>query len=74
MIADALKDSEKDYPAHWIEAAIREAVENNKRNWRYIQRILKRWETEGKSREPGRYAEQDGQSYVSGEFSKFIKH
>lgn len=75
MIADALKDAEKDYPAHWIEDALREAVENNKRSWRYIQRILKRWETEGKSREPvGRHAEQDGQSYVSGEFSKFIKH
>ncbi|MBI5666634.1 MAG: DnaD domain protein [Chloroflexi bacterium] len=75
MIADALKDAEKDYPAHWIEDAIREAVEQNKRSWRYIQRILKRWETEGKSREPvGRHAEQDGQSYVSGEYSRFIKH
>lgn len=75
MIADALKDAEKDYPAEWIEDAIRESVEQNKRSWRYIERILKRWETEGKSREPaGRYAEQDGQSYVSGEYSRFIKH
>lgn len=75
MIADALKDAEKDYPLEWIKDAIQEAVENNKRSWRYVQRILKRWEREGKSREfIGRYAEQDGQSYVSGEYSKFIKH
>ncbi|MBC6934662.1 MAG: DnaD domain protein [Chloroflexi bacterium] len=75
MIADALKDAEKDYPSHWIEEAIREAVENNKRSWRYIQRILKRWESEGKSREiAGQYPEQDGQSYVTGELSRFIKH
>jgi DnaD/phage-associated family protein len=75
MIADALKDAEKDYPLHWIEDAIKEAVENNKRSWRYIQAILKRWETEGKSREiSGRRVEQAGQQYVSGQFADFIEH
>lgn len=75
MIGDALKDAEKDYPSEWISDAIQEAVESNKRSWRYVLRILKRWEREGKSRDfIGRYAEQDGQSYVSGEYGKFIKH
>ncbi len=75
MIGDALKDAEKEYPQNWIEDAIREAVVSNKRNWRYIQAILKRWESEGKSRERiGRPAGQDGQQYAAGEFADFIEH
>ena len=56
MTADALKDAEKEYPAHWLEEAVQEAVAHNKRSWRYIQAILKNWETEGRTREiTGRY-------------------
>ncbi len=73
-IAEHLKEAEKDYPSGWVEEAIYLAVESNKRNWRYIQGILKRWETEGKgSGVTGRYAEQDGQIYVTGEYSRFLK-
>jgi DNA replication protein len=75
MIGEALKDAATDYPQDWIEEAIREAVVSNKRSWRYIQAILKRWESEGKSRERiGRSAGQDGQQYATGEFADFIKH
>jgi len=48
MIADALKDAEDTYPADWIADAMRLAVENNKRNWKYCEAILKRWQVEGK--------------------------
>jgi DNA replication protein len=48
LIADELRDAAERYPAEWIEAAFREAVEHNKRNWRYIRAILRRWETEGR--------------------------
>jgi DNA replication protein len=48
LIADELRDAADRYPADWIEAAFREAVEHNKRNWRYIRAILRRWETEGR--------------------------
>ena len=48
MIAEILKEAEDLYPAAWIEEAIKEAVSHNKRNWRYIARILERWEFEGK--------------------------
>ena len=73
MIADALKDAENTYPAHWLEEAVQEAVANNKRSWRYIQAILKRWETEGKSREiSGRHAEQDGRRYITGKYADII--
>jgi DnaD/phage-associated family protein len=47
LIADDLKDAEERYPPQWIEAAFREAVSLNKRSWRYIHSILKRWEAEG---------------------------
>ncbi|MDO8614263.1 MAG: DnaD domain protein [Dehalococcoidia bacterium] len=47
LIAEDLKEAEQRYPAAWIHAAFREAVALNKRNWRYIERILRRWETEG---------------------------
>ncbi len=48
MIADALQDAEKTYPFDWIKESISLAVENNKRNWRYCEAILKRWQASGK--------------------------
>jgi DnaD/phage-associated family protein len=48
LIADALREAEETYPYSWIEEAFRIAVENNKRNWRYIRAILERWQREGK--------------------------
>lgn len=51
LIADHLKDAEDRYPAEWLSAAFGEAVELNKRSWRYIERILQRWETEGRGHE-----------------------
>ncbi|MCE2457475.1 MAG: DnaD domain protein [Dehalococcoidia bacterium] len=48
MIADALLEAEEMYPEEWIEDAIEEAVVQNKRSWRYISRILERWELEGR--------------------------
>jgi DNA replication protein len=60
MISEELKDAAAQYPEDWIEDAFREAVQQNKRNWRYIRAILQRWETEGKGGvnhgTPGRYA------------------
>ena len=48
MIADALLEAEDMYPEDWIEDAISEAVQQNIRSWRYISRILERWENEGR--------------------------
>jgi DNA replication protein len=48
LIAEELKEAADRYPAEWIEAAFREAVLYNKRNWKYIRAILRRWETEGR--------------------------
>jgi DNA replication protein len=48
QIADDLAEAEGLYPATWISDAFREAAELNKRSWRYIQRILERWQNEGR--------------------------
>ncbi len=48
LIADQLRDAANQYPHEWIEAAFREAVQYNKRSWKYISAILRRWETEGR--------------------------
>lgn len=58
MIADELTAAEKDYPADWITDAIRLAVKNNKRNWRYCETILKRWKTDGKDEGAGKPVQQ----------------
>jgi len=58
LIAEDLKEAEARYPAEWIVRAFREAVSLNKRSWRYIERILRRWEAEGLDHEePERTAE-----------------
>ena len=48
ILAERLQDAEGRYPMEWIEEAFKESVVNNKRNWRYIERILERWAAEGK--------------------------
>ncbi len=76
MIADALKDAEKDYTAVWVADAIRVAVDNNARSWRYIQSVLERWRKEGRSSHetaPGS-DERDGRRFVSGKYAGFIEH
>jgi len=47
MIADVLRDCEKDYPYEWISDAVQEAVVNNARSWRYVESILKNWKENG---------------------------
>ena len=61
MIAEELKDAEQTYPEAWLEDAIKEAVANNKRSWRYVAAILDSWEREGRSDGgPGRYPKEAG--------------
>lgn len=48
LIVEELREAEEKYPDAWIADAFREAVRMNRRRWRYIQRILERWESEGR--------------------------
>lgn len=75
MMADALKDAEREYPHEWLEEAMRIAVENNARSWSYVQAILRRWQEDGRDeRRTQGNSEKDRRKYVEGEFSDFIEH
>jgi DnaD/phage-associated family protein len=75
LLADELREAEDSYPASWIEEAFREAVELNKRSWRYIQRILERWATEGKDDETARRSrEGDPRRFIEGKYADYIEH
>lgn len=75
MIAESLKDAERDYGVRWIEDAIRIAVENNALTWRYVQSVLTRWQKEGKRDEIDAKSDQrDGKRYISGKYADFIEH
>jgi DNA replication protein len=71
IIAEELKEAESTYPSSWIEDAFREAVRHNKRSWRYIAVILKRWASEGRGYgEPGR----DSKASADKEYLKGYGH
>lgn len=75
MIGDQLRHAEDDYPAAWIEEAIRAAVEHNKRSWKYVEAILQRWQSEGKDRGQAQQPTQaDRYRYIKGEYSDFVDY
>lgn len=51
LVAEEIDEAQRLYPADWVEAAFRQAVSYNRRNWKYIQRILERWAVEGRQDE-----------------------
>jgi DNA replication protein len=70
LIVDALREAESEYPDAWVQDAFRIAVENNKRNWRYIQAILNRWQEEGRDarkQQDRRDTEKDRRRYAEWE-------
>jgi DnaD/phage-associated family protein len=68
MIAETLQQAEEDYPPDWIEEAMRIAVENNVRKWRYVEGILKDWRNRGKDdREDRGDSEKARRRYLEGE-------
>jgi DNA replication protein len=75
LLAEELMEAEGAYPAAWIEDAFREAVELNKRSWRYVRRILERWAAEGKPDETSRRGdERDRRRFIEGEYADYIEH
>ena len=75
LLAEELKEAEGRYPEAWLREAFTIAVAENKRSWRYVAGILRRWTAEGKESKsgvgrgengkPGRHTEADnGQKYL----------
>jgi DNA replication protein len=73
MMAEILRDAEKEYPVGWIEEAVRIAVERNVRSWKYIAAVLERWKKEGRG-EKKSSAEEERRKYIEGEYADFIEH
>jgi len=76
LIAEQLQEAERLYPPDWIEAAFKEAASLNKRNWRYILRILERWSIEGKG--DGKFRgdtekKTDREKYIRGKYGHMVK-
>jgi DNA replication protein len=72
LLAEQLAEAERLYPAAWIEAAFMEAVAYNKRNWKYVGRILENWAAKG--RDDGARGQDSGGpldpgKYLSGKYA-----
>ena len=48
LLAEELKEAEGRYPETWLREAFGIAVAENKRSWRYVAGILRRWTAEGR--------------------------
>jgi DNA replication protein len=67
ILAEMLHEAEETYPEQWIEDACRIAVENNKRSWKYIDAILRRWQEGGRHEQNRRDTEKDRRRYTEWE-------
>ncbi|MFN0093878.1 MAG: DnaD domain-containing protein [Dehalococcoidia bacterium] len=76
IIGERLLAAADEYSWAWIEAAFREAAELNKRNWRYIERMLQRWDAEGRSHETAGTAsfEDRQRKYLGGALDHIISN
>ena len=75
MIVEELKEAAELYPSQWINEAFKEAVAMNKRNWKYIARILERWASEGKDSGERRQDIKKGSpdKYFRGKYGHLVK-
>ena len=63
IMSEKLTEAGDKYPAGWIREAVGIAVEQNRRSWAYVSRILERWDMEGRDEsgdgKPPRYPKID---------------
>jgi DNA replication protein len=73
LVAEELKEAEKEYPPQVITDAFRIATENNVRKWSYVRAILEDWTREGKYETSGRNNRKRRQPHFQGEFIDRLK-
>lgn len=77
LIAEELRAAELEYPDDWVEDAFREAVAYNKRNWRYIRRILEGWATRGRGERGDNRGHleppEDAGQYLQGRYGRLLR-
>ena len=73
LVADVLRDAQKEYAAEWFKEAFEIAVTRSKRNWKYIEAILKRWKEEGKDeRKDQPNGGKASERYTKNQFSEYL--
>ena len=73
LIADMLREAEKEYPSAWFEEAFEIAVAKNVRNWKYVEAVLKRWKEKGYDGKNRKDAVKDFKRYTEGEFAEYFR-
>lgn len=77
LLAEELREAVESYPAAWIEDAFREAVAQNKRNWRYVRRILDNWSSRGRGMSGTTWRRsdppEDPRRYLDGRYGRLIQ-
>jgi DNA replication protein len=77
LLAEELREAVEAYPPDWIEDAFREAVAQNKRNWRYVQRILESWASRGRGTSGTTWRRtdppEDARKYLEGRYGRLVR-
>jgi DNA replication protein len=73
LIADLLRNAAEQYSDQEVTIAIRAAVEQNARSWRYVEAVLEGRSSEGRESRAEPDAE-ERKKYVEGKYSDFIEH
>ena len=76
LVSDELNDALDNYSEEWIAEAIQEAVKYEARSWRYIEAILKKWKTEGRSGGTDRghtKSREDTDRYFQGRYGHLVR-
>jgi DNA replication protein len=74
LLSESLTEAQELYPEEWIEDAFRIAVEYNKRSWRYIEAVLRRWQEGGRDEQNRGDSQKDRRRYIEGDYADFVEH
>jgi len=74
ILADELRDAEKQYPEDWIRDAFKIAVTNNARSWNYIDAILRSWKEKGRDERDQRTPKEDRKLDSEGQYGDYVRH
>jgi DnaD/phage-associated family protein len=76
LLAEELREAVETFPAAWIEDAFREAVTHNKRNWRYVRRVLENWASRGRGTSGATWRRadppEDSRRYLEGRYGRLV--
>lgn len=76
LISEEIEAALRQFSEEWIREAVQEAVRYEARSWRYIEAILRKWKTEGKTGGTARRHSETGQNtdrYFKGKYGHLVQ-